>query len=104
MAFEKRKSETNFGAGAEGGHAVTDWRRAVCIGNSGDGIKSHLVLNDGIEARVWEDFVGRIRPSVGDIKVRRRAIRKSPPRSTRGMGAHRSVPCRRRSGRVCGIL
>lgn len=86
MAFEDRAAETDFRAGAERGDAVVDRRCTVGIGNSRDGVKNYLVIDDGIETRVREDFIGRRRPSVGDIEVRRILIRKSPQRFARGMG------------------
>jgi hypothetical protein len=55
-AFEDRASETEFGTGAKENSAVLDWQCAVGIGDSGDGIKAHLVVNNRIQARVWEDL------------------------------------------------
>jgi len=58
-ALEDRTSEMEFGTGAKVNSAVLDWQCAVGIGDSGDGIKAHLVLNNRIQARIWEDLVGR---------------------------------------------
>lgn len=74
-----------FGTGAKENSAVLHWRCAIGILDSGDGIKAHLVVNNRIQARVWEDLVGRTRPSVSHIEIRGGAIWKSPERSARRM-------------------
>lgn len=84
-AFEDRAREMEFGAGANENSAVLRWRCAVGIGDSRDGFEEHLVLNNRIQARVWEDLLDPTRPSVSHIEIRRRVIWKSPDRSTRRM-------------------
>src|SRR5215472_7278471 len=84
-ALKNWAGKTNLCAGAQGGHAVFDWRGAADIGNSWNRIKSHLVFNDGIEAGIGEGLVSQRGPSVADIEIDGRAIRESADRSTRGI-------------------